>query len=97
MEVPFDRLIFQGGLKLAGKSVKAVRGEEHYGITQHKDLTPFLGEKWFIRGISAHLDFCAVLAETVTYSYHLLKKAPINDCDSISGGCVFISLYALME
>lgn len=35
-----------------------------YGITQHKDLIPYLGEKWFIRGINAHLDFCAVLAET---------------------------------
>ena len=31
LEVPFDRLIFQGGLKLAGKLVKVVRGEARQG------------------------------------------------------------------
>ena len=98
VEVPFDRLIFQGGLKLAGKLVKVVRGEEHYGITQHKDLTPYLGEKWLIRGINAHLDFCAVLAETVTYYLH--KKAPINDflsSETISGGYVLIFKFVRFD
>lgn len=97
VEVPFDRLIFQG-LKLAGKLVKVVQGEEHYGITQHKDLTPHLGEKWFIRGINAHLDFCAVLAETVAYYLH--KKAPINDFSSsetISGGYVLIFKFVRFD
>ena len=98
LEVPFDRLIFQGGMKLAGKLVRVVRGEEHYGIIQHKDLTPFLGEKWFIRGINAHLDFCAVLAETVTY--HLHKKAPINDylsSETINGGYVLIFKFVRFD
>ena len=91
LEVPFDKLIFQGGLRAAGKLVRAVRGEEHYTITEHKDLTPFLGEKWFIRGINSHFDFCAVIVETVTYYLH--KKAPINDylsSETTDGGYVLI-------
>ena len=51
VEVPFDKLVF--------KVLKVVRDEEHYGIIHHEDLTPFLGERWFIR-INAHFDFCCV-------------------------------------
>ena len=70
LEVPFDRLVFQGGLKSAGKLVRIARGEEHYTIEQYQDLVPYLGEQWYIRGINAHLDFCAVLVETVTFYLH---------------------------
>ena len=57
--------------------MREVRGEEHYTIQDYDDLVPFLGERWFIRGINAHLDFCAVIKETVMYYLH--KKAPIVD------------------
>ena len=70
VEVPFDKLVFQGGLKSVRKLQKVVRDEEHYGITHHEDLTPFLGERWFIRGINAHFDFCCALADTVTFYLH---------------------------
>ena len=36
-----------------------------------------IGERWFIRGINSHLDFCAVVAKTVTFYLH--KKAAIVD------------------
>ena len=40
LEVPFDKFIYQGGLMSAGRLLKVVRGEEHYGIDNHRDLTP---------------------------------------------------------
>ena len=98
LEVPFDKLIFDGGLKTAGKLVKVVRGEEHYTIERYQDLSPFLGEHWFVRGINAHLDFCAVLAETVTF--HLHRKAPIADYlrpTSIDGGYILIFKYVRFD
>lgn len=48
IEIPFNWLIFQGGLKTAGKlvrEVREVRGEEQYTINHYQDLTPFLGER----------------------------------------------------
>ena len=74
-----------------GRLLKVMRGEEHYGIAKHDDLTPYLGKHWFIRGINTHLDFCAVLANTVIF--HLHKKAQIVDHlngESIDGGYVLI-------
>ena len=70
LEIPFDKLMFQGGMKMAGKFVKVVEGEEHYTIDHHEDLSPLIGERWFIRGINSHLDFCAVVAKTVTFYLH---------------------------
>ena len=98
LEVPFDKLLFQGGMKVAGKLLRVVRGEEHYGIQQHADLVPLLGDRWFVRGLNSHLDFCAVLAETVIYYLH--KKAPIIDhlCDdTIHGGYVLIFKFVRFD
>ena len=56
LEVPFDKLIYRGGLMSAGRLLEVVRGEEHYGIAKHQDLLPCLGKHWFICGINAHLN-----------------------------------------
>lgn len=76
----------------AGRLLKDVRGEEHYGIDNHRDLTSYLGKHWFIRSINTHLHFCAVLANTVVF--HLLhKKAPIINhlnAETIDGCYVLI-------
>ena len=92
--VPFDKLVFQGGLWSVGKLLKVVRDKEQYGITHHEDLTPYLGEQWFIRGINAHLDFYCVLADTVTFYLH--KKAQLvdhlatSDNKLVDGGYVLV-------
>ena len=78
-------------MKTAGKLVKVVRGEEHYTIERYEDLSPLLGEQWFIRGINTHLDFCAVVADTVTFYLH--KKADIVDYlspNNVDGGYVLV-------
>lgn len=98
LEVPFDKLLFQGGMRAAGKLLQVVRGEEHYGIEEHADLVPFLGDRWFVRGLNVHLDFCAVLAETVVYYLH--KKAPLIDHlsgDTIHGGYVLIFKFVRFD
>lgn len=98
LEVPFDKLIYQGGLMTVGRFLKVVRGEEHYGIANHQDLSPFLGNQWFIRGINAHFDFCAVISHTVVF--HLHKKAPIYDHlsgENIDGGYVLIFKFVRFD
>ena len=82
----------------AGRLLKVMRGEEDYGIDNHRDLTPYLGKHWFIRGINTHLDFCVVLADTVVF--HLHKKAPIIDHlngETIDGGYVLIFKFVRFD
>ena len=100
IEVPFDKLIFQGGLMRAGKLLKTVRGEEHFGISNYEDLVPFLGQRWYIRGINDHLDFCAVCLDTVVF--HLHKKAAIIDylspkVDPTNGGYTLIFKFVRFD
>ena len=48
IEVPFDWLMFQGGLKNVGQFVREVRGEVHYTIQDYDDLVPFLEERYIV-------------------------------------------------
>lgn len=77
IELPFDLLIFNGGLKQVGSFLRTYRNNDLYGIQDYDNLVPLLGKKWYIRGISEQLDFCAVLKDTVVF--HLYRKAPIKD------------------
>ena len=81
-----------------GRFLKVVRGEEYYGIAKHQDLSPYLGDRWFIRGINAHLDFCAIIPDTVVV--HLHKKAPIYDhlsSENIDGGYILIFKFVQFD
>ncbi len=49
VEVLFDPLIFNGGLRQAGHLIRRERGHKVYGISCYTDLTPFLGSRWHIR------------------------------------------------
>ena len=74
--------------------MRMARGEEHYTIEQYQDL----GEQWYIRGINAHLDFCAVLVEIVTFYLH--NKAPIMDHltqTTVGGGYVLIFKFVRFD
>ena len=97
IEIPFDPLIFQGGLRNKGRLMRQARGEEHYTINEYGDLTPFLGKQWYIRGINAQLDFCAVTEETVEFYLH--KKAAIVDhlSGTIQGGYVLIFKFVRFD
>lgn len=70
IEMPFDLLIFQGGLKTLGTFVMTFRGNDLYGIKEYEELVPLLGSRRHVRGINQQLDFCAVeKASVVFYIY----------------------------
>ena len=98
IEVPFDILIFNGGLKCAGKFLRRFRGHDHYSIESSSDLVPLLGERWHIRGINKHKDFCAVKIDTVVFYLH--KRASVmdylNDSET-DGGFVLIFKFVRLD
>ena len=48
VEVPFDLLIYNGGLKQLGTFKGTRAGHEVYEVKKNEDLTPLLGQKWYI-------------------------------------------------
>ena len=65
LEIPFDLLIFNGGLKLAGTFVQKFRGHDINTIRNYHELAPLLGKRWYLRVLNEQQDFCAVKEDTV--------------------------------
>ncbi len=77
IELPFDRVLFTGGLQSCGTVVSTTRGRTVYTITKYGDLVPLLGERWFMRGLNERLNFCYVNLETVRF--YTYERKPIVD------------------
>ena len=67
IEIPFDELVFKGGLGLAGKKQRLYRGITRYTITDYSDLDHLLGKNWHFRGLNDKGDFCYAICESVCY------------------------------
>ena len=75
--MPFDVLLFNGGLKEAGVPSKRVGGIQHYKISHYRDLNHLLGQNWHVRGINANGDYGYVTCDTVDFC--LKKSRKIDD------------------
>ena len=77
IEIPFDQLVYNGGLKQVGTFVRTFRGNEVYQITTYDDLVPLLGKWWYIRVLNEQKDFCAAKLETVLF--HLGRRPDLTE------------------
>ena len=74
LSMPFDLLSFNGGLKLVGVPGKKSSGIQYYKIKNYKDLYPFLGINWHVRGINGNGDYGYVLKETVEFCIRRCRR-----------------------
>lgn len=100
IELPFDKLIFDGGLKQYGKLLRKSRGQDVYTIESYTALAPLLGEKWHMRGLNERLNFCYVNLKTI--QYHLHKRQNIEVFDptgkrTIPGGYILVFKFVRMD
>ena len=77
LELLFDKILFEGGLKKMGKPLRLFHGHEIYTIKSYGDLKPLLGNRWYIRALNEHLDFCYVNLDTV--QFHLHTRQPLEE------------------
>lgn len=63
IDMPFDQIEFNGGLRLCGTRKRFVRGVQRYTITEYQDLNQFLGANWHYRGLNSNGDFCFAVKE----------------------------------
>ena len=100
IDLPFDKLIYDGGLKQLGKHSHNNRGSEVYTIRHYSDLNPLLGSNWHIRGVNARLNFCYLHLDTV--QYYLYERQPLSSLDRKArrfwdpGIHLFLSLFEWM-
>ena len=74
--MPFDVLLFNGGLKLAGKPSKKVSGVQYFTINHYKDLNKLLGKYWHVRGINSSGDYGFVIKDTLQFAIKRCRSVP---------------------
>ena len=72
IDMPFDRVEYDGGLRRLGVKKQCVRGIQHHCISRFQDLNALLGMNWHYRGINVNGDFCYVVLNTV--EFYLYKR-----------------------
>ena len=77
IDMPFDKLQFDGGLKQYGIFVRTFRGIDRYNISHYRDLNVLLGKNWHFRGLNSQGDFCYVIKGTVEFYLH--KRHPLQE------------------
>ena len=58
IDMPFDKMLFDGELKVYGTPSRVYRATQRYKIPNFKDLNPLLGQNWHYRGLNSSGDYC---------------------------------------
>ena len=99
IEMEFDKVLYDGGLKTCGQIKKVQRGLEIYTITKYADLDDLLGQKWFVRGFNKNGDFCYAILDTIHFYLRarrpLVEYKPTND-SATPKKCVYSQGYSLV-
>ena len=88
--IPFDLILFNGGLKEAGIRSKKVHGNQYYQIHHYRDLNHLLGKNWQFQGININGDNGYAVMESV--EYHLSKSRSLKEYFPSEDGTVCMSL-----
>ena len=101
LDMPFDRLLFNGGLKQKAVHIRSSHGHEIYGIKHYSDLDSLLGKGWHMRALNPCLDFCYVNLETVQFYMHERKPLVEYDADGTKkfnyGGTTLVFRFIRMD
>lgn len=99
IEMDFDKVLYDNGLKVHGQVKKVQRGLEIFKVTKYSDLEELLGPKWFIRGFNENGDFCYAILDTIHYYLRarraLVEFKPASD-NAKPKRCVHSQGYSLV-
>ena len=70
IDMPFNLILFNGGLGAAGTQFINIGGTHNYRIKHYRDLNPLLGDKWHYIGLNADGDYSYAVKETVEFYLH---------------------------
>ena len=64
VDMPFDKGLFDNGLRLAGYISKSLKGIDHLKISKYEELNELLGINWHYRRLNSNGDFCYAIIFT---------------------------------
>ncbi len=102
IEIPFDELLFNGGLRLNGVFQRFTHGHKVYTVSNFRCLCGFLGEGWWYRCLNKQMNFCYVNNDTVRYYLHSRVSVKEYSPDQqnmkeIPGGSVLVFWFVRMD
>ena len=68
--MPFDILLFNGGLKCSGIPSGKKSGVQHYKLNNYADIDHLLGANWHFRGLNAKGDYGYAVLDTNDFYIH---------------------------
>ena len=74
INMPFDFLLFTGGLQAVGTAKRVVHGNQYYQLQSYHDLDVILGPNWHYRGVNSNGDYAFVVLQSVEYCIHRRQK-----------------------
>lgn len=77
IDMPFDKIEFQGGLMQCGVKKRYIRGIQRFCIQKYQDLNGLLGKDWHFRGLNSNGDFRYIILSTV--EFYLYNRRPIKE------------------
>ena len=60
IELPFDSLLFAGGLQQHGYLIARCQAHEIYGLCHYNDVEHIIGKRWYVSVINKQMNFCYV-------------------------------------
>ena len=72
--MPFDILLFNGGMRNAGIPSVKRSGIQHYKLNNYADLNYLLGNNWHYWGLNGNGDYGFVVLETVDFYMHKARS-----------------------
>lgn len=77
IDLPFDKIEFDGGLRRLGTPKCRIHDIEHFTISKYQDLNQILGTGWHVRGVNSNGDFSCVILDTV--EFYIYKRRSITE------------------
>ena len=65
VDMIFDKILFDGGLRLAGKFKFKRGGNDHYSFRSYADLDQLLGVNWHLQGLNSAGDYSYAVLESI--------------------------------
>ena len=74
IDIPFDRIEYDGGLIRFAIKKRCIRGIQRYSIAKYQDLNALFGTNWHYKGINVNGDFCYAILNTIEFYLYQRRR-----------------------
>ena len=91
ISMPFDILLYNGGLKAADVLSGISAGIQHYKLKNYADLNHLLGRNWHFRGLNANGDYGYAVLDTIDFYIRKCRALTEYMPSQLKGGDIVLA------